>query len=107
MLTQAQKEYHSKEAPEARLVKAIDELQAFLWMLVSNTHDRMNRDLHNPDSIAGYRYAKEFPLLLELLTLSARLVRRRVYVSKRKGTWYHFYRRLRRILIRAAASVYQ
>lgn len=59
-------EYHKKLTPEERFVKVLDELQAWAFMLFIGTPKWTTRDFTRPESIPGYVFASEFPLLQEI-----------------------------------------
>jgi 5'-deoxynucleotidase YfbR-like HD superfamily hydrolase len=56
-------EYKGKASPEARFVKAIDELQAWFYMVYTKRFDKSTRDFNQPEEIKGYLLMQEFPVL--------------------------------------------
>ncbi|GIW68541.1 MAG: hypothetical protein KatS3mg100_035 [Candidatus Parcubacteria bacterium] len=66
------KEYEQKQSPEARFVKAIDTLQALCTIIYHRRFDIYRMQLDSEDTKRILEYAREFPLLHNLLYLALR-----------------------------------
>jgi len=56
-------EYKERVTKEARFVKALDEIQAWFYLVYTKQFTESTRDFNNPNTIAGYVVAQEFPTL--------------------------------------------
>ncbi|MFM2381342.1 MAG: hypothetical protein RLZZ76_109 [Candidatus Parcubacteria bacterium] len=74
-IAEAMAAYREKKVAEARFVKAIDELQAWFYIINSRRFDVSTRDFSHPESIAGYVYSQEFPTLHRVMDLVLRIMR--------------------------------
>lgn len=75
-------EYRDKSTKEARFVKAIDELQAWFYIIHTRKFDVSNRNFDVLESIAGYAFAKEFPTLMRLMNIMLRIMRNPTLVTQ-------------------------
>jgi 5'-deoxynucleotidase YfbR-like HD superfamily hydrolase len=80
-LNEAIVEYEDKKMAEARFVKAIDELQAWFYILYTRRFDASNRDLSKPETIVGYEYSKEFPTLHRIMTIMMRILKNPKFIK--------------------------
>lgn len=67
-------DYNAKASAEAHFVKAIDEIQAMLYMIYARGFSHSNRDYDNQDEIKGLVYAKEFPTLSRISDILVRII---------------------------------
>jgi hypothetical protein len=81
-LRKVQAEYESKEKPEDRLVKALDEVQACIYLVATRKVSESTRDWQHIENSIGYTCAKEFPTLCRVMDILIRLMRCPSYVKK-------------------------
>lgn len=73
-------EYHAKKTPEARFVKAIDEVQAWLYLIYVGQIGESSRNFLNPTECSGYTCAQEFPVLKRLTDILLRIMQRPAHI---------------------------
>lgn len=71
--------YHTKATPEARFVKAIDELEAYFHMIGIRGIDRSKRT--NLRETASYQYAQEFPTLARYMKIAVDVMEKKELLS--------------------------
>jgi 5'-deoxynucleotidase YfbR-like HD superfamily hydrolase len=81
LLKQYQLEYLDKSTKEARFVKAIDEIQAWFYMIYTRGFAKSNRNFHEPETIRGYEYAQEFPTLKRIADILLNIMQRPGIIS--------------------------
>jgi 5'-deoxynucleotidase YfbR-like HD superfamily hydrolase len=75
------KEYHEKLTPEARFVKALDELQAWVYIIQTRGFTESSRDFENPEGILGYVLALDFPTLARLAKILLRIMQNPKFIT--------------------------
>ena len=75
------KDYHDKKLATARFVKALDELQAWVYMIQTRGFAETSRNFSNPEEIPGYIYALEFPTLARLAKILLRFMRKPSFIT--------------------------
>jgi 5'-deoxynucleotidase YfbR-like HD superfamily hydrolase len=73
--TELQNEYQNKLTKEDRFIKAIDELQAWFFIVYTRKFDYINRDFSKPEEIKGYLYSEEFPTIRRIMNIMVRIMR--------------------------------
>ena len=74
-LKSAHSAYEKKETPTDRLVKAIDELQAWVYLISVRRVTESTRNWDEIDTNTGYSYCSEFPTLQRIADLLLRFMR--------------------------------
>jgi len=74
-------EYHAKLTPEARFTKALDEMQAWVYIIQTRGFKMSNRDFMKPDEIPGYELALEFPTLARLARIMLRIMKNPKFIT--------------------------
>lgn len=72
-------EYQEKKTKESRFVKAIDELQAWLYLISKRDIGESNRGLEGDnalENIKGYEYAQEFPTVKRVMDIVIHVMQR-------------------------------
>lgn len=82
VVIEALKNYREKKIKEARYVKAIDEIQAWIFIIHTRRFDFVNRNFDEPKSIPGYVYAQEFPTLKRIADILLRIMRNPGLISQ-------------------------
>ncbi len=61
--------YREKQIREARFVKAVDELQAWFYIINTRRFDASTRDFSKPEDIKGYVCGSEFPTVKRVMDI--------------------------------------
>jgi 5'-deoxynucleotidase YfbR-like HD superfamily hydrolase len=67
-------EYRDKSSKEARFVKAIDEIQAWMYLIYTKQIGQSTRNFKKPEDIKGYEYAAEFSTLKRIADILLRVL---------------------------------
>ena len=74
-------EYQKKQTAESQFVKALDEIQALLFMIYSRGFSQDNRDYNNLDTIVAYKYIQQFPTLERIYNVLVKIMKNQKLIS--------------------------
>lgn len=66
--------YQSKELPETKFVKALDELQAIFFMLSTDRVHKTNRNYGDPSTVVACVYVEEFPSMKKIMDVARNMI---------------------------------
>lgn len=78
-------EYKQRASAEARFVKAIDEIQAWFYILYTRKFEKSTRNFDQPSSIVGYELSKEFPIVNRIADLLLYILQNPQWISSSAG----------------------
>lgn len=74
-------EYHAQKSPTSHFTKAIDELQAWVYIIYTRGFDETKRNFSNLESIKGYRRSKPFVTTRQVMDLAGHIIHKPSFVT--------------------------